>query len=253
MKKLVLFAALAVFGFCYVFAQNVDLVDYQRGNETENFLSVNDDEFGNSSAEISSDTSSNLFLNNIQFGLSAGLVFSNIVGDEADSFDSRTSFTAGLMVLMPINEKWALQPELNYACLGADYEDVFEDEFGSRTMVEYTGAFKFHYLQLPVIAKYYIVDGVSLEAGPQVSFLVAAVDEYEILGEADDEDISDLANGVDFGLNAGVGYTFDPGIHIRARYMIGLSEVNNTDGEEGVPLGASWKNSAFQIAVGYFF
>jgi len=54
---------------------------------------------------------------------------------------------------------------------------------------------KLNYLNIPVLAKYYITDAFSVEAGPQIGLLLSA--------KSRGEDIGDLYKSSDFGLNLG--------------------------------------------------
>ena len=90
------------------------------------------------------------------------------------------------------------------------------------------------------MGKYYLTKGFSLEAGPQIGFLLSA--------KNDKTDVKDSFNTVDFGVNFGLGYKLDNGLNFGARYNLGLSDINNID-------NSSNKNriGVFQLSVGYFF
>ena len=171
----------------------------------------------------------------VKFGAKAGVNFSDITGDDVDSFKGLTSFHVGAVAEFPISDSFSVQPELLYSAQGSDYE---EDSF--------SGSVKADYLNIPVMAKFYVGEGFSVEAGPQVGFLMSAKDEYD----DGDEDIKDFLKGTDFGVNLGVGYTLDSGLNFGARYNLGLSNVNDSDDLDG---GAEYKNSVIQVSVGYFF
>jgi hypothetical protein len=97
------------------------------------------------------------------------------------------------------------------------------------------------------MAKYYVTEGLSIEAGPQIGFLLSATDEYE----DEEDDIDEFLKSTDFGLNLGLGYKLDSGLFFNARYNLGLSD--NLDADEFETDGAEYKNSVIQISVGYFF
>ena len=170
-------------------------------------------------------------INAQEFGAKAGVNFASLNGDE--DFDGRTSFFVGGAVEFEISESFSLQPELLYSSQGA--KSSFSDE-GDLTI-------KLDYLNIPIMAKYYVTEGLSIEAGPQVGFLLSAKAEFD----SDSEDIKDELNSVDFGLNFGLGYKLDSGLNFGARYNLGLSNIPDSDG------GGDLKNGVFQISVGYFF
>jgi hypothetical protein len=90
------------------------------------------------------------------------------------------------------------------------------------------------YIAIPVMAKIYMTKSLSLELGPQASFLVSNKKEFDV---ADPKTF-------DFSLNAGLGLKVVGGLFVQARYGIGLTEIS----EE-----ADFKNSVFQLSAGYMF
>ena len=175
----------------------------------------------------------------INFGAKAGVNISSINGDEVESFDSRTGFHVGFVAEIVISETFSFQPELLYSAQGADYsEDGFE---------AFEGTVKLDYLNVPLMAKFYVGEGFSLEAGPQIGLLLSATDDY---GDGE-EDIKEYVKGTDFGVNLGVGYKMEGGLNFSARYNLGLS--NDLDVDDFEAEGAEYKNSVIQVSVGYFF
>ena len=175
----------------------------------------------------------------INFGAKAGVNISSINGDEVESFDSRTGFHVGFVAEIVISETFSFQPELLYSAQGADYsEDGFES---------FEGSVKLNYLNVPLMAKFYVGEGFSLEVGPQIGLLLSATDEGESDGFSYDEDIKEYLKGIDFGVNVGVGYKLEGGLNFGARYNLGLSDVND-EYEEG-----EYKNGVIQAYVGFFF
>ena len=161
---------------------------------------------------------------NVTFGAKAGLNFASMVGDDAEGLDGRTSFHLGATAEIEISESFSIQPELLYSGQG------FTDEG------DVTG--KVDYINLPVMAKFYVADGFSLEAGPQIGFLLSADD--------NGEDIKDLLKSTDFALNLGAGYKLNSGLNFGLRYSMGLTDVPDADTD-------GFKHSVLQLSVGYNF
>ena len=184
----------------------------------------------------------------IKIGPTAGANFTNITGDEADSFEGMVDLFFGVVAPITIDDTFSVQPGLIYSRQGADYEDTFSDGEFSET---YTGTVKLGYLNVPVLARVQVAEGLTLEAGPQVGFLLSAKDEYDFDGESGEDDVKDLVKGVDFAACVGAGYTFPGGLNINARYNIGLSDI--IDDEELSGEGAKWKNSVIQVGLSYLF
>ena len=104
----------------------------------------------------------------------------------------------------------------------------------------YTNTVALSYLNIPLMGKYYVTKGFSIEAGPQIGFLLAAKNEKT--------DVKDSFNTFDFGVNFGLGYKLENGINFGARYNLGLSDINNLDISSNKN-----KNGVFQLSIGYFF
>ncbi|MFL9836353.1 porin family protein [Flavobacterium sp. ST-75] len=172
------------------------------------------------------------------FGIKGGVNFASITGDDFDSPDSRTSFHVGVLAEFPLTEMFSLQTEALYS--GQGFESDLDGEiFGGEGKVEY----QLDYINVPVLAKVYILDGLSIEAGPQFGFKVN--EEIDANANADDGDLNlDEAEDFDFGVAAGVTFETPMGLFATGRYTQGFTDiVNNRD----------VKNSVFQIGIGYKF
>lgn len=167
----------------------------------------------------------------IKLGAKGGLNFSSISGDNTRGIDIgiTTSFNFGVLAEIPISEKFYFQPEAMYS--GQGYAGKDPDDI---TVL--------NYLNIPLMGKYYLAKGFSLEVGPQIGFLLSAKNKDT------DTDIKDAFNNVDLGVNFGLGYKFDNGLNFGVRYNLGLSDINNIDS-----LSDKNKNGVFQLSVGYFF
>lgn len=172
----------------------------------------------------------------IRFGAKAGLNLASISGDDTDDLDGRTSFHIGGLVEIPISDKFAFQPELLYSAQGSTADIAGTDV---TTAIDY--------INIPLMAKYYVAEGFSLQAGPQVGFLASANAKAD---GGDDVDIKDQIKGIDFGVNFGLGYQLEMGVFFDGRYNLGLTDIadERVDGDDG-----SNQNGVFQISVGYKF
>ncbi|MEW7292016.1 porin family protein [Aquimarina sp. 2304DJ70-9] len=183
----------------------------------------------------------------IRFGAKAGVNFANIAGDGTNGVDGRTSFHVGAVVEIPIAEKFAFQPELVYSSQGFGFNTItFIDVLGVVTIESTT---KLDYINVPLMAKYYVAQGFSLQAGPQVGFLVSAKAESDTAGLTTEIDIDEFIKGIDFGLNFGAGYQLDMGLFFDARYNLGLSNINDGSGFDN----SKNQNAVIQLSVGYKF
>jgi len=185
----------------------------------------------------------------IKYGSKLGVNIANIIGDETDDLNARTSLHAGVIAEIMISDEFSFQPELLYSAQGtkSDYSETLDGVTFHFTSV------KLEYINVPLLAKYYIVEGLSLEAGPQVGFLITANREFEKTvneeTETGEEDIIDEIKGIDFGLNFGLGYQLASGIFLDARYNLGLSNINDFEGADELKN----QNRVLQISLGYLF
>ena len=162
----------------------------------------------------------------LRFGIKAGPNFANVDGGVGGiDYKSRTSFHAGLAVEFHPVGNFAIQPELLYSSQGAEV-DGFDD-------------FNLDYVALPIMAKYYIIsDKLSIDAGPQFSFLVDDAESVDEIGNTYENE------KFDFAVAGGLGLNITKSFFAQARYTVGLTEVSKE---------AEVKNAVFQLSVGYMF
>jgi hypothetical protein len=226
MKKLILMAAVAVFGFMNVNAQNVSF-----GVKAGMNISTIGGDFGN--------------------------YYDYYEGDATDDVKSRVGFHVGGLAEIMISEKFAIQPEILFSSQGFKLEYNYDGESINDNV-------NLSYITLPVMAKFFPIENLSVEAGPQIGFLVSAKDNYEYTSsnfpeanESGDEDVKDLFNGIDFSMNFGASYKLDNGVFFSARYCFGISEVDDEgyyDDEDFYDsYSFSRKNRVFQLSAGFMF
>ncbi|MGB7841507.1 MAG: porin family protein [Salinimicrobium sp.] len=192
----------------------------------------------------------------IQWGVKAGANYSTLTIDE--DVDYMVGFHAGVLAEFPLTAKFSLQPELLYSLEGAKSEYNFKEE---EWIIHSKDKLKLGYFNLPVMAKYEVTRGLSLETGPQIGYLLSAKDEYEIsanfpedVKESGTEDVKDQLKKVSFGLNFGAAYEFQNNLFLQARYHLGLSEISDFDeGDQGLGDPDKIQNRGFQLSLGYKF
>lgn len=182
----------------------------------------------------------------VKYGPKAGVNFANLSNTESSKM--LTGFYVGGVAEIKFSDKFSVQPELMYSAQGA--KSKYSDTFSGVT-VDYKDTFKLDYISIPILAKYYIAEGFSVEAGPQFSFLVKSEikSEGSALGvsETDKTDVKDFTNSFDFGIGAGVAYDLANGFFANARYNFGLTDVWKENE------GKSVNNGVIQVGVGYKF
>jgi len=182
------------------------------------------------------DEASNKDDQSISFGVKGGVNLATVTGGEDfDSPDSRTSFHVGAVLELPIAEIFSIQGEALYSGKGFKFD--FEGTDGDKA------EFQLDYIDVPVLAKFYITKGLSIEAGPQFSFLVN--EEFDANPNSDDGDIVlEEAETFDFGVAGGLTFQTEMGIFASGRYSYGTTEIYKDSGLH---------NSNFQVSIGYKF
>lgn len=194
----------------------------------------------------------------VKFGPKAGVNFANLNGDVEDN-KMLIGFHVGAFAEIKFNDKFAIQPEIVYSAQGTKM-DYSETLMGITYSTETDT--KINYINVPIMAKYYIVPSFAVEAGPYVGFVASANSKGSstVAGVTTeyDEDFKDEINTVDFGLGFGASYNMDNGFFIGARYNLGLTTVDKdyTETVGGIQVNveaANIKNGVIQVGVGYKF
>lgn len=208
-------------------------------------------------------TTLNVAAQNVTFGAKAGLNLATLTGD-IDGVKTLPGYHVGAIADIKLSEKFSIQPELLYSLEGGKSSFSYEDEV---TLLKTKERYELGYLNLPIMAKYYIADGLSLEGGPQIGYLLHANGHYDIkanfgdeisIDESGKENIKDFVEKINVGVNFGLGYQLKNNLFFQARYHLGLTNINNDlqgedfEEEPAESLGKI-KNSSFQISVGYRF
>jgi hypothetical protein len=122
---------------------------------------------------------------------------------------------------------WGFQPELVYS---------------NQAVKTDAGDVKMNYIAVPLLLKVYPTTALSIEVGPELSYLIStspstmAVDGAEIkVGDC---------KGMNAGLAAGLAYDFEMGLTVGARYTYGFTDMAKN---------LKWKNSNIQVTVGWMF
>jgi len=168
---------------------------------------------------------------NVIFGAKAGINLSNMSSDNFTETSTRTGFHLGLLAEVPLTNKFSVQPEILYATQGTEAYEIMLG--GSPRQADY----KLDYIQLPVLAKIYLAESLSIEAGPSFNFLV-----MEEIGDSN----TDFGSTFEFGGVLGASYKIRGGFFAAARFSYGFTDAMNT-------FTTTYTNSGFQLGVGYMF
>ncbi|WP_177761047.1 porin family protein [Flavobacterium sp. I3-2] len=187
-------------------------------------------------------------------GVKGGLNLSNLSAGK-NTQEMKPAFHVGGFVEMPLSyyKKVALQIELLYSnqgYKGKEFEvrdEITNKVIGKNKLEDVS----LHYLNVPIMIKYYIKDNIAVEVGPQIGFLMGASGSYdlykfyesrqyfmnfssEIERELDvngyiSSDYKKYYDKVDYGVSFGLSYNFENGIFVSGRYYLGLKDVYKAD------------------------
>lgn len=181
---------------------------------------------------------------NFHFGIKTGINLSKETKTEVErqveDFDNefRKGFHIGGIVTYSINKQWELEGNLMYSQQG--YKEHLFSIKNNRTIY----SIRSNYINHPIAIKYYPLEHLYIEMGPQIGFLISK--KHKIQGEENITKYIPLKpNHIDLSLFCGLGYKFSNNILLEARYIHGL---NNT--YKNVALS---QNRNIQISIGYLF
>ena len=176
----------------------------------------------------------------IKYGVKAGVNLSNMSNDMTfdPDFSMGTGFHVGALVnfhwgqrtasSLPGTGLWGLQPELL---------------FSNNVIKSKGGDIKLNYIKVPVMLKVYPLSALSIEIGPEFSYLISSSPETVNLDDATVK-VGDC-KGFNFGAGVGAAYELDFGLMVGARYSMNFTDLGKN---------LMWKNNSnIQISVGWLF
>lgn len=166
-----------------------------------------------------------------------GISISNYAGDDSDGTDAKIGFTTGVDAEYQLNEWLGLSGGLQYSMQGCKEDEV---------------KFNSNYLNIPLLAHFYVADGLALNVGIQPGILVNS----KIKVQGVSVDVDDLFETFDFSIPLGISYEISNFV-IDARYNLGVTKVIKEGNWDVYGLTISsqpdLRNSVFQITLGYRF
>ena len=149
-----------------------------------------------------------------------GINVANITNDEGDA---KVGLAAGAELGYQLNESFAVTAGAIYSMQGAKSEGV---------------KLNLDYINIPILANYYITKGLAVKAGIQPAFKVKSEAKADVVSV-------DMDGFKSFDLSIPVGLSYEVSdFVIDARYNWGMTKVLE---------GFDSKNTVFQFTVGYKF
>ena len=193
-----------------------------------------------------------------------GINIANLTGDSEYKMSdlmtlskkSKVGFVGGVEAEYGVAKNFGITAGVLYSMQGAKFKCDIKEGIGTTTTKVNLG-----YINVPILAQYYVVKGLAIKAGIQPAFAVSKKinnevslnGEYaQISGEVEKEMNKqtdkmypkDNIKTFDFSIPVGISYEY-ANVVLDARYNIGLTKTMK-DAEKN-------KNSVFQITLGYKF
>ena len=178
----------------------------------------------------------------------AGITISDLTEENDIPYNSKVGFTGGIEVEYGITPDLGVSLGVLYAQQGGKYEETNDTrstangEILASETTEYKA--KVDYINLPLLANFYVGHGFAIKAGVQMGVLVNDKWTYSYdkefnyqLGEPyhipDQDDgihtnakMTDFGKSVDFGIPVGLSYEYHDFI-VDARYYFGLTKIDS--------------------------
>ncbi len=200
----------------------------------------------------------------VSYGVQAGVNIANWKGDALNSLNnvvdltngfidtkSKTGFHVGGYVNIPVTNKISFEPGVQYSQKGYAMKGDLKIDALKFLGVNAGAKVEAHYIDVPLVLKAEVAKGLSIYAGPQISYLIknnlhvnTNVLGISLLNKK--LDLTDNFNRIDVGLAGGLGYKFDNGFNIKAGYDYGLSKLDKNDNFKAY-------NRVVKLSVGFSF
>lgn len=172
----------------------------------------------------------------MKVGPKVGLNLANLSGTQTfENVSMKTSLNGGVVFNMRWGQRhlssafgtgvFGIQPEILFSMQGANVDGK---------------SVNLNYLMVPVMIKFYATECFNIEMGPEFALLIS--DPGKVNREMFTYDLRNLSGGKDVALAIGMGYDFDFGLSINARYNYGVSQLAGN---------LPWKNSVIQISLSW--
>lgn len=180
----------------------------------------------------------------LDWGVKGGVNFTHLTNSDLDfgtmKMDSKmkTSFYVGVFAEFPFFLDFlGIQPEIIYSRQGNFYK-----ESGIKVWN------RANYLNIPVMFKFYVLNDLSVDVGPQFGFLLNGKMKTKTGGTTTKHSTSSDFKTFDLSFGMGLSYRITHSLDASIRYNLGLTKAakDKNDGDKS-------KNGALQVGVGYRF
>jgi hypothetical protein len=173
----------------------------------------------------------------------AGYTHSDIIvsPEPANIFTPKETFHAGIVIKdIKLTDKIGLQPELLYSMQGFKVAGV--------------GNVGIHYLSVPLLVTFPVTNGLELQVGPQVSYMINS--RVGVVSDLFSITYNGLFHNIDAGAVAGMEYKASENVSIGGRYYLGMTDVNkdfSLGNNKNLSDYFQMRNTGFQAYVSFSF
>ncbi len=224
----------------------------------------------------------------IRFGAKAGLNIASLKGTYPPNVTNKqkVGFHTGLTAEYPLaNPKFFVVGELLYSGQGSVTQQSQPSQQlsnGTYTYTDQKTSLSLTAIDLPIMLKYYVIDNLGIEGGPQFGYIVKAAEKIETSSTSDaslnstitfdpKKDGTYMRNGAtynykktvdafDFGLNLGAVYDISQSFYVQLHYYFGVTAIQSVPSSTPVFTTndytnhtTDYKNTVFQVSLGYKF
>lgn len=151
----------------------------------------------------------------------------------------RVGMAGGIEAEYVIAEKFSVAAGVLYSKQGVRFKDWTDELLDKYENSRYST----DYLNIPIVANYYIIPGLAIKAGIQPGFLFGAKYKEKINGTKISEDAKDGYKKFDLSIPLGASYEYK-NVVFDVRYNLGVLNIGkNTD--------KTYRNSVIQFTLGY--
>jgi hypothetical protein len=212
-------------------------------------------------------------------GVKAGLNIAGLKGTQPPSVTAKQKigFHGGVTgEYVFLNPKFSLMGELLYSTQGSITEQSrITSNNGTYAYEDEEARLNTTNINLPIMLKYYVLDKLSIEGGPQFGLTIKAQKEIETTNSADpslnstatQDGLEDgfynyrgvvypykkFAAPFEIGLVLGAGYDFSDKIYMQVHYNFGITDTDPRGPEYLTGNTNKFTSSVFQVALGYKF
>lgn len=196
------------------------------------------------------------------WGIKGGLNISSLTN--VPNNQMKTGIYVGAFAEYQFNDFIAIQPEIIYSRQGVSH--TIEKTVTDREDVKSRNRFRANYINIPILAKVYLLDNLSLDLGPQIGFVLTAKEFGKSVDTKNGRDVSiyksrmdkNSYNTFDVSIAMGLTYKLNANLFVSARYNLGLTDFldKDFDWKDKYDWGKTriaGKNSVIQLGIGVAF